>query len=68
MWTCQKHGRPLPKLDTTFVSAQPSLTHMVRMLTTALLDFDHHDLFHPGNGRQLQLRTDALAVRCVLLQ
>ena len=29
VWTCQKHGRPLPKLNTTFVSAKPSLTHMV---------------------------------------
>eukprot|EP00892_Ulva_mutabilis_P007832 jgi/Ulvmu1/5420/UM022_0215.1 len=28
VWTCQKHGRPLPKLDTTFASAIPSLTHM----------------------------------------
>lgn len=28
VWTCQKQGRPLPKLDTTFASAQPSLTHM----------------------------------------
>jgi len=28
VWTCQKYGRPLPKLDTTFASATPSLTHM----------------------------------------
>jgi NAD+-dependent protein deacetylase sirtuin 6 len=28
VWTCQKHGRPIPKLEATFASASPSLTHM----------------------------------------
>lgn len=29
VWTCQKHGKPIPKLEgLTFASACPSLTHM----------------------------------------
>jgi mono-ADP-ribosyltransferase sirtuin 6 len=30
VWTCQRAGKPAPKLHTSFVYAKPSLTHQVR--------------------------------------
>jgi mono-ADP-ribosyltransferase sirtuin 6 len=30
VWTCQRAGKPPPKLHTSFVYARPSLTHQVR--------------------------------------
>jgi hypothetical protein len=32
VWTCQRAGKPLPKLHTSFVYANPSLTHQVSHL------------------------------------
>jgi mono-ADP-ribosyltransferase sirtuin 6 len=32
VWTLQRAGKPPPRLQTSFVYAKPSLTHMVRGL------------------------------------
>lgn len=39
IWTLQRDGQPLPRLQTSFVYAKPSLTHMVSFRYAAGVSF-----------------------------